>query len=207
MRIDPLGESAAILRDLPLPAAIVAENLRQIPEILEAYAAFDTVGVIFHGEITEMSIAEILGQPFSAAPARSHMIPVLYDGEDLAAIAQELAMAPTEIVGLHARRPYECRAIGFCPGFAYLSPLPEPLASVPRRTSPRPRVPPGSVAIAAGMTAVYPLERPGGWWLIGRTPLTLVDVNDDYFPIQAGDSVTFVPIDEEEYARRLGERL
>lgn len=171
--------------------------------MIEAWAAFDAVGVVLEGEVDFSAVLDGAVDP----PAGTlHTIPVLYDGEDLHEVASRCGAKPERIVELHAQE-YDCRAIGFCPGFAYLAPLPEPLASLPRRDSPRPRVAPGSVALAAGMTAVYPLERPGGWWLIGRTPLTLVDEADDYFPLHAGDRVRFVAIGPDEFERRKGERL
>jgi KipI family sensor histidine kinase inhibitor len=204
VRVDPLGESALILRDLPCSAPEAAARLGGIPGVVEAYAAFDTVGVILDGPSVDLEAA--LRRKIEASLGREHMIPVLYDGEDLDEVAQRSGLSVAEIVALHARE-YECRAVGFCPGFAYLAPLSPPLDALPRRDSPRPRVAPRSVALAAGMTAVYPLERPGGWWIIGRTPLTLVDEADGYFPIRAGDRIRFVAIDESEYASRMGERL
>ena len=205
MRIDPLGESALVLRDLPLPAPAAAALLEGVPGVREAWAAFDTVGVAFEGEVDEAALRAALERPAALPKGRSHTIPVRYDGEDLPEVARRTGLSPDEVARLHARE-YDCRAVGFCPGFAYLAPL-DPALDLPRRGSPRPRVAPGSVAIAAGMTAVYPLERPGGWWLVGRTPLALVDEADGYFPIRAGDSVRFVAIDGAEYARLLGERL
>ena len=205
MRIESLGESALILRDLPLPAPEAAALLEDTPGVAEAWAAFDTVGVVLDGTV-EIDFDAALAHRSTVVCGRTHTVPVLYDGEDLPEVAVRTGLSPEEVVALHARG-YDCRAVGFCPGFAYLAPLPEPLASLPRRDSPRPRVAPGSVAVAAGMTAVYPLERPGGWWLVGRTPLTLVDEADGYFPLRAGDRVRFVEIGADEFARRKGERL
>lgn len=205
MRIEPLGDSALILRELPIPAPLAAARLADVPGVAEAWAAFDAVGVALEGEVSEETLHAVLRTDARPAEARSHVVPVLYDGEDLAEVAERTGLSEAEVAGLHARE-YTCQAVGFCPGFAYLAPLPSEL-DLPRRASPRPRVAPGSVALAAGMTAVYPLERPGGWWLLGRTPLTLVDEEADYFPIQAGDRVRFVAIDEAEFGRRRGERL
>ncbi len=182
----------------------MAARLNGLPGVTEAYAAFDTVGLIID-EAFDSSVLTRNLKPKAQNLPKTHQIPVLYDGEDLAELARLKGLAPVEIATLHARE-YECRAVGFCPGFAYLAPLP-PELDIPRRDIPRTRVAPGSVAVAAGMTAVYPLERPGGWWLIGRTPLALVDEADGYFPIVAGDRIRFHPIDESEYASRMGERL
>lgn len=202
MRINPLGESALILRDLPLPAPVVAAQVSALPGVQEAWAAFDTVGVVLDGT-AEFAYEPVI--PGAIPEGRRHTIPVLYDGEDLAEVARRNGLTVEQVVELHART-YDVRAVGFCPGFAYLGPLP-PEIDLPRRNTPRPRVDAGSVALAAGMTAVYPLERPGGWWIVGRTPLTLVDERDDFFPLRAGDRVRFVAVDREEYERLLGQRL
>lgn len=186
-----------------MPAPEAAARLSEVEGVVEAWAAFDAVGVVLDGSV---DLTAALSGPSGALAGRTHTIPVLYDGEDLAEVAARAGVSMEDAVRIHATE-YKCRAVGFCPGFAYLAPLPEPLANLPRRDSPRPRVAPGSVALAAGMTAVYPLERPGGWWLVGRTPLILVDETDGYFPIQAGDRVAFVPIDAEEFEARRGERL
>ena len=93
------------------------------------------------------------------------------------------------------------------PGFPYLGYLPEKLCGVPRLNSPRIRVEPGSVGLTGRQTGIYPLPRPGGWNLIGRTPLTLVDVADGYFPLRVGDRVRFSRIESSEYERLYGMRL
>ena len=98
-------------------------------------------------------------------------------------------------------------AIGFVPGFPYLGYLPAELCGVGRLPSPRLRVEPGSVGLTGKQTGIYPLPRPGGWNILGRTPLTLVDVADGYFPLRVGDRVRFSRIDEAEYHRREGERI
>jgi biotin-dependent carboxylase-like uncharacterized protein len=129
-----------------------------------------------------------------------HVIPVRYGGEegmDLPAVAQACGLRPDEIVALHTGREYVALMLGFTPGFAYLGPLPEPLAVVPRRPSPRARIPAGSVALAAGQTAVYPIASPGGWSLIGRTAVRLFDPHADTpARIRPGDRVRFVASDE-----------
>ena len=85
-------------------------------------------------------------------------------------------------------------AVGFLPGFPYAGYLPDALSGLGRRAAPRVRVPAGSVAIAGRQTGVYPSESPGGWHLIGRTPLRIVDVEGGHFPIRAGDRIRFRPI-------------
>ncbi len=140
-------------------------------------------------------------------PGRLLAIPVLYDGADLAEVAGRVGLSVEVLVGLHAGEPYAVYAIGFQPGFPYAGYLPTPLDVVPRRPEPRVRVPAGSVAIAAGQTGIYPAELPGGWNLIGRTPLVIVDLAAGRFPIRAGDRLRFEPIGRDEYDARRGEPL
>jgi KipI family sensor histidine kinase inhibitor len=99
-------------------------------------------------------------------------IPTRYDGPDLAAVAEMTGLTPEQIAERHSASTYMALFLGFVPGFAYLGPLDAAMA-LPRRPVPRTRVPAGSVAIAGTQTAVYPIESPGGWWLIGRTDLVL----------------------------------
>jgi inhibitor of KinA len=124
-------------------------------------------------------------------------IPVRYggqDGPDLEAVAATIGRSVSDVIGLHVTATYRVLFLGFAPGFAYLGPVPEPLA-LPRRASPRELVPAGSVAIAGGQTAVYPRRMPGGWHLIGRTDAVLwaIDRREPSL-LAAGDRVRFVPV-------------
>lgn len=112
------------------------------------------------------------------------MIDVRYDGEDLASCASALGVASVEVVRRHTSAVYEVKMIGFLPGFAYLGDL-EPGLRLPRRATPRARVPAGSVAIADAYTAVYPFASPGGWHLLGRA------VDFTPFAMERGDRVRF----------------
>jgi KipI family sensor histidine kinase inhibitor len=115
------------------------------------------------------------------------------DGPDLAEVARSLGLTPEQVVELHASVVYRAYLLGFAPGFAYLGELPAEL-ELPRRPTPRQRVPAGSVAIAGRQTAVYPLATPGGWHLIGRTDARLWDpARDRPALIGAGQRVRFVP--------------
>jgi inhibitor of KinA len=124
-------------------------------------------------------------------------IPTRYggaDGEDLPLVAELTGLSPSQVIELHAGTEYDVFMLGFAPGFAYLGVVPEAIV-VPRRPSPRPRVPAGSVAIAGRQTAVYPVESPGGWNLVGRTELVLWDPSREPPALLApGDRVRFVPI-------------
>src|SRR5262249_27284071 len=128
-------------------------------------------------------------------------LPVVYGedaGPDLSDVAARLGMLPEEVIDLHTAQTYHVYMLGFAPGFAYLGDLPQALR-LPRRGTPRARVPIGSVAIASDMTAIYPLESPGGWHLIGITPLVLWDMARRDEPLlMPGDHVRFKPINAEE---------
>ncbi|HEU4674029.1 MAG TPA: 5-oxoprolinase subunit PxpB [Candidatus Limnocylindrales bacterium] len=130
-------------------------------------------------------------------PERLVEIPTRYggaDGEDLDAVAEATGLTAVQVVEAHASTIYDVFMLGFAPGFAYLGVLAESIA-VPRRASPRPRVPAGSVAIAERQTAVYPVESPGGWHLVGRTETRLWDPRGDPPALLApGDRVRFVPV-------------
>jgi KipI family sensor histidine kinase inhibitor len=129
---------------------------------------------------------------------RTFEIPVMYGGEagpSLDEVAAKTGIAAEEVVRLHSSQLYHVYMLGFLPGFAYMGSVPEPLR-LPRRATPSARVPAGSVAIAADLTAVYPLETPGGWHLIGSTPVVLWDMARQEEPLlKPGDRVRFVPID------------
>lgn len=126
-----------------------------------------------------------------------HHIPVVYGGEyglDLNNVAHLNQLTTPEVIQLHTGQTYEVYFVGFAPGFAYLGPLPIGL-DAPRLSSPRPKVKAGSVALAAGLTAIYPFTSPGGWQLIGYTP-TPVFLPQSEPPVlfQPGDKVSFYPI-------------
>ena len=131
-------------------------------------------------------------------------VPVCYDAEcgpDLAAVAAFARMSPDEVVAVHVDATYRVFMLGFVPGFTYMGVLDARIA-MPRRSTPRVRVPRGSVGIAGAQTGIYPMETPGGWQLIGRTPLVPFDPDRPVpFLFQPGDAVRFVPIDRAEYER------
>ena len=126
---------------------------------------------------------------------------------DLPRVCAATGRSADEVIRLHAATTYTVHAIGFVPGFPYLGYLPKELCGVGRLPSPRVRVEPGSVGLTGRQTGVYPLPRPGGWNLIGRTPLTIVDVAGGFFPLRVGDAVRFERIDETRYRELEGERL
>ena len=132
-------------------------------------------------------------------------IPACYDEEfsyDLEEIAEKGGISLDEVVRLHTEQTYRVYAMGFCAGFAYMGDLPDPLRQ-PRRSSPRTKIPVGSIAVADFMTAVYPLAMPGGWHILGRCPVPFFTPENQDSPtlVRAGDQVRFNPIDKDEYYR------
>jgi KipI family sensor histidine kinase inhibitor len=125
-------------------------------------------------------------------PGRDIGIPVDFDGPDLGEVAATSGLSVTEVVDLLLHTPLRVAFVGFSPGFPYLVGLPLPLDAVERRSTPRVRVPAGSVALAGGYAGIYPQATPGGWMLIGRTPTTLFDPDTPpYALLRAGDTVRF----------------
>lgn len=216
MILTPLGDTA-VLAYLPdevaavrLATAVRAAGPAWLQDVVPAYAS---VGVHFDPDrVAAAEVCDWLKRlPVEvAAPLRSRLltIPVCYElGPDLGRVAEHAGMPAGEVIALHLGTEYTVYAVGFVPGFPYLGYLPAPLCGVPRLASPRTRVEPGSVGLAGKQTGIYPLPRPGGWSLIGRTPTVLVDVADGYFPLRVGDRVRFGRIGEAEFRRRDGERL
>ena len=149
----------------------------------------------------ERAAADLFAQA-AAAPwpePRTVEIPVAYGGEygpDLEAVAALTGHTPDEVVALHSSAEYLVYFLGFSPGFPYLGGMPESIAA-PRLETPRRRVPAGSVAIGGRQTGVYPVASPGGWRIIGRTPLCLFQpAADPPVLLQMGDHVRFVPIEQ-----------
>ena len=209
LRAHPLGDSAVtivfgtersaeLLKRIHAAArSLEAARLPHVDDIVPAYLAltvfYDALRVSYE-EIAKMVLDEC-SRPVRAGgevtESRQHVIPVRYDGMDLEAVAAATGLAAAEVIARHSARTYTVDLLGFVPGFAYLSEL-DPSLQLPRRPEPRPRVPAGSVAIAAAQTAVYPLDTPGGWHIIGRTDTVMFDpARDPPALVQAGDTVRF----------------
>lgn len=129
-------------------------------------------------------------------------IPALYTGEDLKFVADFHQLTPGEVIAIHMSRTYRVFMIGFLPGFPYLGTVDERIAT-PRKSSPRISVSAGSIAIAGLQTGIYPQSSPGGWQLIGRTPIKIFD-KQKLMPciVKPGDSVRFYAIDQKEFEKR-----
>lgn len=184
--------------------AVAADiRARAIPGVRDVVSTFHTVAVYF--DLLAADVAAIAGLLHRAGDSSAGQqqgrlveVPVTYGGEagpDLAGVAAFGGCSPEEVITRHAARTYRVFMLGFLPGFAYMASVDERIAA-PRRASPRLRVPAGSVGIAGPQTAVYPLESPGGWQIIGRTPLEVF--NAERTPAAAifspGDRVRFVPM-------------
>jgi KipI family sensor histidine kinase inhibitor len=174
-------------------------------DLVPAYAS---TGVFFDARLVDAAGAEAwLRDQFAALPsdaslataaARTVEVPVMYGGEagpDLDSAAAELGIAPAQLAQRHAAGEYTVAMIGFAPGFPYLLGL-DPALALPRLATPRTSVPAGSVGIGGAQTGIYPRESPGGWRLIGRTPLTLFDpAREPPALLAPGDRVRFVAVD------------
>lgn len=200
MRIERIGERLIVIEDcgdraIGLRAAIEAASIEGVEEIVPCY---ESVGLIVDPErFQESSLEDFLRSPLPLClvePKRVE-VPVCYElGEDFEEVCGLLSVASEELIRRHSSVEYRCFAVGFAPGFPYLGYVDASLAGVARLSSPRVRVPKGSLGLAGRQTGIYPDELPGGWRLIGRTPLDIVNLDRPSFLIAPGDSVVFVPI-------------
>ena len=171
-----------------------------------AVPAYTTLLVEFDPLVTSAQAvidrARALTRQGGDAPGRRFLVPTCYGGAfgpDLEEVARQLGLSPDSVVERHAAQDFRIFCLGFSPGFPLCGVLPQELA-IPRRTTPRPKVPVGSVGLAGRQTGVYPATSPGGWQLIGRTPVPLFDVGrDPPVVFGPGDRLRFVPIDAAEY--------
>ena len=227
--IEALGDDALLIRlgagiddatnraALDLAAALRAAGLPGIRDIAPAYASvclrYDvaawSAGAAPQGAFAR--IAARVGTLLDAAPGSNPAlatgepveIPVCYGGEcgpDLDAVAAHARLSVEAVVARHAQADYRVAMLGFMPGFPYLLGL-DPALCMPRRATPRTRVPAGSVAIGGAQTGIYPRELPGGWQLIGRTPLMLFDASRaGPALLRPGQRVRFRVIDAAQFA-------
>ncbi len=213
--IEPLGDRAFLAHFSTEHAAAcwaAAVRDRERLGVIDVVVAYRSVAVfagpdqVDLGEL-EARLSLIAFTSKNRADGKRVVIPVLYDGADLGEVAARLGLGADAVIDLHSRTEYQVFAIGFQPGFPYAGYLPPALAGLARRTSPRLKVPAGSVAIAGRQTAVYPMESPGGWHLLGTTPLQIADAESGYFPIRAGDRIRFEPISFSEFEDLRHERI
>ncbi len=204
--IDP----AANARVMALYAALEAARKEgALPGVVETVPTFRALAVhydplrIGRADLVERLTPWLDTRAGEAVAGRTWVLPACYAGDfapDLAEVAERSGMSADAVVALHAATDYRVCILGFVPGFAYLSGVPQALR-LPRRTSPRTAVPAGSVAIAGEMSGVYPLESPGGWHLIGRCPVPMFDpAAEPPVFLAPGDVVRFSPVDADAYA-------
>jgi inhibitor of KinA len=217
MNVVPLSDQAALvyLRNEG-QASLFAASIRQgsFPWLVDLVQAYTSVAIFFDLNKTHLSVVQeqltslsMAGSP-SLAAGGCHHIPCCYEMQlDLKRVAQHTGLSEEKVIALHVQTEYTVYAVGFTPGFPYLGYLRGTLSGVPRLPAPRTRVEGGSVGVAGRQTGIYPEARPGGWNVIGRTPLQLVNVEDGYFPIRTSDHVRFERIDERQFQKLLGERL
>lgn len=183
--------------------------------IIESVASYHCLMIYFYPQLT--STRKMIDKINHLAKSHSHSqtgesnkpsvdcinIPVYYDSEqqwDLADVAKRCNMSMNEVIKQHSAQTYHGYALGFTPGFCYLASLPASL-HVPRKASPRTKVPKGAVAIAEQQSAIYPIESPGGWHIIGQTPLPMYESKNGQFSatINVGQNVQFYPISKAEF--------
>ena len=189
----------------------LAVEAAHIPGVVELVPTYRSVTVHYRPEVLGYArlyehLARILAHltKVDIPPAGEIQVPVLYGGEwgpDLANVAKRHGLSEADVIALHTAPSYLVYMLGFLPGFCYLGGLDERIAT-PRLTAPRVSIPAGSVGIAGSQTGIYPLPSPGGWQLIGRTPLKLYDPHRAQpILLDAGMRLRFCPIDREEYDR------
>jgi KipI family sensor histidine kinase inhibitor len=184
-------------------AILEAQSRHLLPGLGEAVPGYVTLLVHYDPlrlnyktveHFVRQNLANAEGQ---AVEPRQVEVPVVYGdeaGPDLAFVAEHCGLAESEVIRIHSERDYPVYMMGFTPGFPYLGGM-DPAIAAPRLSSPRSRVAGGSVGIAGEQTGIYPLDSPGGWRIIGRTPLRLFDpTRESPFLLAPGDLVRFVPV-------------
>ena len=185
---------------------IKAQHIEGVTDMIPAFASllinYDPRVVSYAGlraRLEKLLKLEISGE---TSESRIFEIPVCYGGEygpDLQNIADHAGLTPDEVIKIHSAKDYLIYMLGFLPGFSYLGGLDDRIHT-PRLANPRIRIPAGSVGIGGSQTGIYPLDSPGGWQLLGMTPVKTYDPEREV-PIlfEAGDYIRFVPVSEEEY--------
>ena len=204
MNVRPYGETAVLLevsRAEPVLGWYAALTERPPPGVTELVPAARTVLLRFDPAVTDAAtltaaLADVAPRPVDATSGEPVTIPVRYDGADLGEVASATGLAEGAVIAAHTDADYVVAFSGFAPGFGYLTGL-DPRLRLPRRGSPRTRVPAGAVGIAGEFTGVYPRPSPGGWLLLGRTTTTLWDpARSTPALLRPGTRVRFTAVDE-----------
>ena len=193
--LDPALNARVRALDDALRARPLAGLVESVPSFASLLVVYDPARSSFAA--AKAHLGELLGAPASSGgPGAVHVVPVAYGGEhgpDLKDVAERRGLSEADVIARHSAAEYTAFFVGFLPGFAYLGQL-GPELEMPRRASPRPRVPAGSVAVAGRLTGVYPFASPGGWHLIGRTARRFFDpFAEPPALVRPGDRVRFEP--------------
>ncbi len=209
------GDAISPEINIKVRAMAMAINEEKLAGIVEVIPTYRSLLIVYDPQATDLKSLEDALQLLESRLYQLEIplpktveIPVLYGrdlGPDIEFVAQAHNLTVEDVIRIHTGALYQIYMIGFTPGFPFLGGLPEELHT-PRLETPRPLVPAGSVGIANNQTGVYPIDSPGGWRLIGRTPLSLFNPSkENPFLYRAGDMIKFVRISEEEYRRILSE--
>lgn len=195
-RIDRMLSERVLRLSATLREAALAGVVETVPTFRSLLVRYDPVRC--DGSDLQRHIASMLDDDApSTGKARLWRVPACYESAfapDLEDVAQRAGLSASQVIELHSGTVFHIYMIGFVPGYPYMGDLPQPLV-MPRRADPRTRVPPGSIAIAQTMTAIYPIESPGGWHLIGTTPIVLFDATRPRPALfSPGDKVRFEPV-------------
>lgn len=178
-----------------------------VPSYTTVMIQFDLLAVSPNDAVRRIRSALADLKPMSIEAGKQHVIPVWYDfsvGPELELIQVRSGLSVEHVIELHSSKRYLVFALGFAPGFGFMGLLPEQLRSS-RLATPRKRLPAGSVGIAELQTSIYPSPSPGGWNILGRTPVKLFGAEIPGFSLfQPGDEVRFEPIDKEDFLNRGG---
>ena len=224
MKILPAGDRALVAdfgnvisedvnrRVNALKKSLLAEQVAGVREMIPTYRSllveYDPAVISMQSLRARIEAASRSDASAAAEKKRVLEIPCCYGGaygEDLPGLSELTGLSEREIIAIHAGTEYRVYMLGFLPGFVYLGGMDERIAA-PRLSSPRVSIPAGSVGIGGSQTGVYPMASPGGWRLIGRTPVSFYDPAREH-PVlcEAGDYIRFVPISPEEYERQTKE--
>lgn len=184
----------------------LAHSLSALKDLESIVPAYDSLALIFNNHLSEPNrvIDQVLSLPLKKSSrvdnTAIHELPICYDlGDDLDLVLRHLQMNKLEFIHEHSKTAYTIAMCGFLPGFLYLDGMQKEL-TVPRMEKPRLHVPKGAVGIGGVHTGIYSLPSPGGWNIVGRTPITLFDVaNTPPMRYAVGEKIRFVPIDVEQY--------
>jgi inhibitor of KinA len=209
-----LGDGIDVATNARTRALAVAIDLRHLPGIVETVPTYRSL--LIHYDPLQLSMTALASQiaileehlgEIVLPPSRRVEIPTVYGGEfgpDMPDVVAHTGLTEDEVVSIHASTDYLVYMMGFITGFPYLGGMSASIAT-PRLSTPRTKVPVGSVGIAQQQTGIYPVESPGGWRLIGRTPVRWFDpTRHPPVPVEAGDFIRFVPVSASDYERIRG---